>query len=191
MSATVSPLKRLLIEREHARAVHRRPAGIAALFLILGIAVACVAWAINNPRTLPDPSGKVHVHRNLSVAKPQNVSMLPMQRDQEASTVHIESVHPRIVENSANADLTFAICTTNYPRDTSRLMPQLADVCTSIEPVDGVDLTIGSGSVQKLVMTVTPHQAGTVSAEGVEVTYSDSWRHGTQRTGNNVSLHFG
>ena len=127
----------------------------------------------------------------MSVAQPHDIGLLSVNHEQEPATVHLDAVEAHVLENSANADVAFSVCTMDYPRATTGLMPPLADLCTSVVPVKGVDLTIGPGTVQQLVMTVTAHRPGTVLVEGVDVTYSDSWRHGTQRTGKGVSLHFG
>ena len=195
MTAGPSSLDRLVAERERARALYRRPAGIGAVLLIILLGVICAIWGINNPRTLPDVQGQINVQRTLSVAQPRDIGLLSVNQDQEEeqeqATIHLDAVAAHVVENSANADIAFSVCTMEYPRPTRGLMPPLSDLCTSIVPVKGVDLTIGPGAVQQLVMTVTAHRAGNVSVEGVDVSYSDSWRHGTQRTGPSVNLHFG
>lgn len=191
MSTGVAPLRRLLDEREGARAQLRRPAGIGALILVIVLAVISVIWAINNPRAFPEPRGQVEVNHALHVAQPYSVAMLPVDARKGTTTVHLESVRANLVENSAHADLTFFVCTMAYPRKIARLMPLLTDLCTSVVPVSGVDLTIGPEAAQQLLMTVTAQQAGVVSVQGVDITYSYSWRHGTQRSGKSVRLHFG
>ena len=196
MAAGPSSLDRLVEDRERARALYRRPAGLGALLLIAVLAVVSVIWGINNPRSLPDAQGEIDVHRTLSVGQPHDIGVLPVHEDlyqgmTEPATVHLEAVEAHVTEDTANADITFAVCTMGYPRPFSGVLPPLDELCTRVVPVKGVDLTIGNDSVQQLVMTVTAAQAGTVVVRGVEVTYSDGWRHGTQRTGQGFILRFG
>ena len=196
MAAGPSSLDRLVEDRERARALYHRPAGLGALLLIAVLAVVSVIWGINNPRSLPDVHGQITVHRTLSVAHPHDFGVLPVHEDhyqamEKSATVHVKAVAAHVTEDTANADITFSVCMMPYPRPASGPLPPLDELCTRVVPVTGVDLTIGPDSVQQLVMTVTATQPGTVMVKGVDVTYSDGWRHGTQTTGQQVRLYFG
>jgi hypothetical protein len=103
--------------------------------------------------------------------------------------LRIDSLVPRITENSAKATVALLICTRNG--GTLGVGAQeggLADSCTSVLPFTGQqEIDLGFMTAQ-ILLAITPTAPGTVHVEGLDVTYSDGGRAVTTTSGADLTL---
>ena len=101
--------------------------------------------------------------------------------DQEMT---INSITPRVVENSSAANLQLLVCRRNGSR--SGIGSQtggLSNSCESVHPFSGPE-TIDLGFMTaQIVLKVVPHQPGVLHITGFDVSYSQGLRHAHQVTG--------
>lgn len=105
-------------------------------------------------------------------------------------TVSVIGVQPNVLVNTAKATITVVDCTPNLAEGGAIgiVDGRLHHWCTRVAPANGATMNVSGDSPDQLVMTVTPHQAGTVLIRGVHVTYSHGWQRGPEDIGMSIRL---
>jgi hypothetical protein len=97
-------------------------------------------------------------------------------------TVDVVSIEPRIVSNSADADVRLVLCPDGAG-------PATTDApCAGAVPFTGGQVALGYAPGQQLWVVATSHRAGTLVVDGYDVTYRDGMRSGTQHVDGTLTL---
>lgn len=168
----------------------RRGAGVVAAVAVL-VAVVAVTWLWRHPTAFPEVPREVSSSSDQwPVGQPMYVGMTYPFHHREA-TVTLREAEAKILTNTANATVSFGVCTLN-PHEAgiaSVAAPDISRFCESWVSIDGQQLTSDAHSLKQLLMKVTPRQPGDVEIAGAAVTYSQGWQRGTQDIGEHVRLH--
>ncbi|WKN46745.1 hypothetical protein [Nocardioides sp. Arc9.136] len=116
----------------------------------------------------------------------------PIHEDPE--TITVNGVRPRVVTNTADALITFAVC--QRSGEPFIAADGTADrSCDSLADVAGRKVRLAPAATTTIAMTVTPRRAGRVVIRGMDVTYvrgaDHLWQRGTQATGMVVNVKVG
>jgi hypothetical protein len=115
--------------------------------------------------------------------QPVNINMLEVSAHQDPETVVVRSAEPRVMTNTADADITLSYCVAREP--TMSAHGQLSRTCAEIEDVGGQHMRVPGGAT--VMMTVTPHRAGHVVVRGIDIAYARGagrlWQRGHEITG--------
>jgi hypothetical protein len=79
-------------------------------------------------------------------------------------------VRPRVAVDSAAADISILVCTTDAG-------------CIDVTDAQGPRVRLAGAGAARLLVSITPHHAGQVRIDGLDVTYLDTGRRGTEHTG--------
>jgi len=88
-------------------------------------------------------------------------------------TIRLVELRPRIAADTAAAEVTIKVCTTGAG-------------CTAVTAAHGPRLRLSGTGASRVVVSVTPHRAGVVRIDGVDVTYLDAGRRGTEHAGSDL-----
>ena len=87
-------------------------------------------------------------------------------------TIRLVELRPRIEVDSAAAEVTIKLCT--------------GAGCTAVTAAHGPRVRLSGIGASRVVVSVTPHRAGEVRIDGVDVTYLDAGRRGTEHAGSTL-----
>jgi len=151
--------------------------------------VAWLGWTWRHPTAFSEPGGFGHAADHYAVGEAFYADLITAPWG-ASGEVHIDSVEPHVVTNTADAEVDFYVCRLADAAD-GRLGnggQDLADeFCGQLLPAEGgVGLQLDRDARQQLLVKVTLREPGTVRVAGADVTYSDGWQHGTQDTGGEV-----
>lgn len=97
---------------------------------------------------------------------------------------------PRITENSADATVAVIVC--SGPNSSAitggGATYDVSSYCPRLTPFHSGSFTVGDRTTTGLLMTITPHRAGTTHIEGSDVSYWHGLRHGRQQVGYDVVI---
>ncbi|CAN5144047.1 hypothetical protein BH09ACT12_BH09ACT12_08180 [soil metagenome] len=164
-------------------------AGIVVVVALL-TGVSVVAWTWRHPTAFGDAPSEVstsadtwHVDEAIFVGM-----TYPVAEGSVPVTLH--EAEANVVTNTADATITFGICTLTPDKGTigSVRAKGFSTLCTSWLPVADHRLASSTDQPEQLLMKVTPHQPGSVEIAGAAVTYSDGWQRGAQDIGEYLSL---
>jgi len=105
--------------------------------------------------------------------------------------VHLLSVEPNIVENSAIAIVDVVLCTARSQEPLGAVKGSLATWCRTVRAPRGTYQRFRGGSAyghEFLVVVVRTYAPGVVKIHGVRVRYRDGLRVGDEITGTDVTL---
>lgn len=99
-------------------------------------------------------------------------------------SITVVAASPNVVENTAEADVELVLC--QHSGDGQDILGTAAasDIdaaCTALLPVEGT--TFASPTEAQLLVRITPHQAGTVRVEGIDLSYREGIRRASVRSG--------
>jgi hypothetical protein len=120
---------------------------------------------------------------------PVTVDMVQRSVHDGAETVTVNQLSARVVTNTADARISFAVCkgTRFMSADGSA-----SGACKTVTAAEGQTVRLTGGGPETITMTVTPQHAGRVVINGMEVDYTrgsgDWWQHGSQATGPVVKM---
>ena len=87
--------------------------------------------------------------------------------------IRLVELRPRVELDSAAADVTIKLCTPGAG-------------CTAVTAAHGPRVRLSGIGASRVVVSVTPHRAGEVRIDGVDVTYLDAGRRGTEHAGSTL-----
>jgi hypothetical protein len=108
------------------------------------------------------------VHARATAGETREVDARVVAADHDA--IRLVELRPRIEVDSAAAEVTIKLCTTDAG-------------CTAVTAAHGPRVRLSGIGASRVVVSVTPHQAGEVRIDGVDVTYLDAGRRGTEHAG--------
>jgi hypothetical protein len=153
-------------------------------------AASTIAWVWRHPTAFPTVPTEVSASNDQwPVGQTIYVGMTyPFHRGEAAVTIH--AAEANVVENTADATVSFGMCglKPNGGAIGSVRTSDILKYCETWESIDGQRLTSDIGSLEQLLMKVTPRQRGNVEIAGATVTYSQDWQDGTQDIGEHLLL---
>lgn len=172
------------------RRLHPRLVALGAAGVVLAMLLTAVGW-FWHWHTHPDvfsKGGGSSVGALVNLTRQPTVYVgvtFPQIGSDGIATV--DSISPHLTRNTAAAGFGFYICEHGSvgvvrPGDLDENCPDLVPV------VRGTKLDVSEAADQQLVMGVTVHRTGDVQVNGVDITYTHGWQHGTQQTGLVVRL---
>jgi hypothetical protein len=176
-------------QRRHGR--HLALAAVPGVVAVL--VVAGLAWTLRTPPPLwPAPTyGGSDV---LPVGHTLYIDMAVAVRDDsgtgpESYRLRIDSLVPRITENSAKATVAILVCTRNGGTLGVGAQEDGLDAsCTSVLPFTGEqEIDLGFMTAQ-ILLAVTPTVPGTLHVDGLDVTYAQDGRAVTTTSGADLTL---
>jgi hypothetical protein len=166
---------------------------VVAACLLIVAALAVLGWRWRHPTFFPPGTARVSdgVTTHPNVTNWIGLTYPDVSRPQ--AILHIDGVQPRIAYNSADARISFFVCTNIQPPGPAELalgsvQGDVSKYCSDLVPATDVDMPTGRGHFENLVMRVVATQPGKVRVNGIDVRYKSGWQHGTQWTGNGVII---
>lgn len=97
---------------------------------------------------------------------------------------------PRITENSADATVAIMVCSGPRSFDISGGGDtyDVSSYCPRLTSFNSGSFTVGPRGTTGVIMTITPHRAGTTHIDGSDVTYWHGLCHGRQHVGVDVVI---
>ena len=160
----------------------RRRVTVVALALI----VVAVGWRWATDLSVLSDYGNAE-SGPASIAKPVYVDTAMGPAGHSGATtaaLTIDSVSPRIVENTSSSQVVLLVCQRNGSNTAVGFQDgQLSDSCSRLAALrTPADLTLGFTTAQ-VIIQVTAHQPGILHIAGYDVTYHQGLRHGSQHVG--------
>jgi len=164
-------------------------AGVLAISVLLGLVLAYSLWW-SKPNTFPGVGNKFSMKQTVEGLHPITFDMVARSVDDDPETITLSGVRPRVVINTADALITFAVCQRGEPFMSAE--GTAARSCEEITDVDGGQVRLTPAATTTITMTVTPRRAGRVVIRGMDVTYARGsdhlWQRGSQVTGPVVAM---
>lgn len=161
--------------------------GVAtALALALGYSLW---WT--KPNTFSGMGNGFGFEQTTETMHPVTVDMVDRSIRADPETITVSDVFPRVVANTADALITFAVCQVSATPFMSAAGPA-SEACETVTDVEGQEVRLTADGRTTITMTLTPQRRGRVVVEGMEVDYSRGsghlWQRGSQVTGPVVTL---
>ena len=175
--------------RPHLLPTTPRRALVFALVIAAVSGLAALGLHLRQPTAFRETDGWAAGVENRDLDDPLYVGMSYADDDAEG-TITIRSARAHVVENSADADITFYVCAlaplTGIGAIGSSNEQDMRELCDSLVPADGATLRLDAQPMQQVVMAVTLRQPGRVRVDGMDLEYTLGWQAGTQRIGGEV-----
>lgn len=168
----------------------RRLVAVAVLLAVCGV-LGWATWWATHPTWFPNPGGDQGARTVpgralwVSVTFP-NVVKPPV-------TLHLDSVRAHVVSDTSDASVSAFVCT-NRPQFGPGLTvlgtggnAMMRHFCVRRVPAHDVDMTVGRGHPEYLLLEMVPAQPGRLRMDRVDVTY----RKGLQRGSQGLNFKFG
>ena len=111
------------------------------------------------------------VHARATTGESREIDARVVAADDER--LRLLEVRPRVAVDSAAADIGVLVCTTDAG-------------CTDVTDAEGPLVRLAGAGAARLMIAVTAHHAGEVRIDGLDVTYRDAARRGTEHAGSAV-----
>jgi hypothetical protein len=123
---------------------------------------------------------------------PVTIDMVQRSAHAAAETITVNDVSPRIIANTADAVITFAVCSRSGDAPFMSADGLAKRSCETLTEVEGQQVRLTGDATTTITMTVTPRRHGRVVIRGMEVDYSRGsghlWQRGSEATGPVVKL---
>jgi hypothetical protein len=163
----------------------RRKVVTAAVVIALGV-LGYLAW---HWRTHPDTFrgyGNA-MTSTLSPGQRLHVGMTWESLDIEPRAATLHEATPRIVRNTADAEVSFSLCRSEKD-PIGAVRGNLERWCTEVLPIDDAEMTLNAAPRDIVLMTIRPTKPGVVRVRGADLTYTDGWKRGTEHVGSLVTV---
>lgn len=177
-----------------SRVIPRTPLGLLVWLLVLGMvaAVAYVGWLWRHPDVFPEAGGSEKGYRAATPGRAAWFGMVD-PTDRATGTLTIRDVQARDVDDSADSEIEFFVCTIDAAAGIGGIGvvgPRgIEEYCSSLVPADGATIHLDSDTPEQIVASVTLGHGGRVSFAGMDVSYDHGWQSGTEHTGVDVVAH--
>ena len=183
------------------QATHRGRVGVGvrwalvATVIVLGL-LAAVGWSW---RSHPTAFYPYHEELDDDPGSTYELSQGPYRIEvaepgARSGTARIDEVEPVVVTNTADARITFSVCTKVTHRaflSFTGAMEDMTRYCSKVVPLEeGYVRPLGKDTGYLVMMSIDPAHAGTVRVDGVRVTYKYGMQYGTQVVSNPGTVHF-
>lgn len=158
---------------------------------VVGLALAYSSWW-TKPTAFGGVGNGFGFKQATETMHPVTVDMVQRSAHADAETITVNEVSPRIVANTADALITFAVC-----RRSEDALFMAADglakrSCETLTEVEGQQVRLTGEATTTITMTVTPRRPGRVVIRGMEVDYirgsGHVWQRGSEATGPVVKM---
>lgn len=161
------------------------------VFTALGLTLAYSLWW-TKPTTFTGVGNEFGFKQSTETMHPVTVDMVQRSVHAEAETITVNDVEPRVVANTADALITFAVCRQSEDSPFGSADGPAERSCETVHDVEGQQVRLTADATTTITMTVTPQRHGRVVIKGMNVHYArDSghlWQRGTQATGPVVKM---
>jgi hypothetical protein len=121
----------------------------------------------------------------LSVSQRLHVGMTWESLEIEPRPATLHGATPRIVRNTADAEISFSLCRAEKePIGSAR--GSLERWCSEVLPIEDAEMTLNADPRDIFIMTIRPTRPGVVRVRGADLTYTDGWKRGTEHVGSLV-----
>lgn len=101
--------------------------------------------------------------------------------------VTIHHARANVVQDEADSTFELLVCTIRRGQGIvafgSGDQGDTQHYCASLVPAEGATPVLNADPRQQVLLGITPHHAGRVRGDGIELDYSYGWRRGRQLTG--------
>ena len=158
---------------------------------IVGLALAYSSWW-TKPTTFGGVGNEFGFKQTTETLHPVTIDMVQRSAHADAETITVHDVSPRIITNTADALITFAVC-----RRSGDSLFMAADglakrSCETLTEVEGQQVRLTGDAITTITMTVAPRRHGRVVIRGMEVDHTRGpdrlWQRGREATGPVVKL---
>lgn len=173
--------------QSHARRLSRRGWIVPGLVVLtaLGLALAYSLWW-TNPTAFTSVGNAFGFKQTTETMHPVTVDMVQRSVHADTETITLNHVSARVVTNTADARITFAVCQREGTPFMSANGPATRS-CETVTEVEGQQVRLTAGATATITMTVAPQRRGRVVIGGMEVDYTRGadhlWQRGSQATG--------
>jgi hypothetical protein len=169
-------------------AEHRQILRLAVIVVVLVVVVGLGGWGVwwlRHPTVFANAYGDadsahVLVHQTALAVTEFSPGV------GRVSSVHIDALKPRVVQNTSGGTIRFELCTLLPGGAAVGLdiggLSRLGRYCGAMTPAVGAEFSLVKES-QELVMLYTPARSGRIRIAGVDMTYRAGWQKGTERVG--------
>ena len=169
------------------RWIQRRAWLLAVAGAVL-LALGSTTWWVTHPDVFDDAGGFAITTVAEKVDRAYYAGIVVPPSNQDRRELELRSATPVVVKDTAAAEVEVYLCEVDPAQGAVGVGAQRrepTDVCSTFEPVtDGTGLVVGEGEPrQQLVLMVRGTQPGVVKVRGVEISYRDGLRRGTEVTG--------
>lgn len=184
--STVSPQSR-------ARRLPGRGWIVAGLVVLtaLGLTLAYSLWW-TKPTTFTAVGNGHGFKQTAETMHPVTIDMIQRSVHADAETITLNDVDPRVVTNTAEALITFAVCRRSEESPFMAADGPAKRSCETVDEVEGQQVRLTADATTTITMTVAPQRHGRVVINGMKVNYTrDSghlWQRGSQATGPVVKM---
>ena len=158
---------------------------------ILGLVLAYSLWW-TKPTTFAGVGNGFGFRQTTETMHPVTVDMVQRSVHADAETITLNDVSPRVVTNTADALITFAVCRQSEESPFMSADGPARRSCENVTEVEGQQVRLAADATTTITMTVAAQRHGRVVIEGMEVSYTrDSdhlWQRGSQATGPVVKM---
>lgn len=170
----------------------RRPVLRVAIPVVLVTALGVGGWWATHPDVFDDAGGFGMKTTDRSVGQTMYFGIVSTSIRDERHELDLRAATPVVSKNTAEAELEVYLCETTPESEYGEVGSQVekpTNICRVFEPVtDGTRLLTGEGEPHhQLVLGVRATQPGVLKVRGIEVSYRDGLRRGTQVTGGHVT----
>jgi hypothetical protein len=153
---------------------------------IVGLALVYSLWW-SKPTAFGGVGNGFGFEQTTGTMHPVTVDMVQRPANNDAELITVNDVRPRVVANTADALITFAVC-----RRSEDSLFMSADglakrSCESLTEVEGRQVRLSGNATTTITMTVVPRRHGRVVIRGMEVDYirgsGHLWQRGSEATG--------
>jgi len=166
-----------------------RRALVCAVVIAALSGLAALGLHLRQPTAFHNAGGGVIGVENRGLDDPLYVGMSYEQDDAEG-TITIQSARANVVQDSADADVTFYVCSiaplAGVGAIGSSNEEDMHELCSSLVPAEGATLRLHAIPMQQVVMAITLRRPGLVRVDGMDLDYTLGWQAGTQRIGGEV-----
>ena len=154
--------------------------------LVLGLGLAYSLWW-TKPSTFTAVGNGLSMRQTAPDLHPVTFDMVQRSIDEAPETITLHEVRARIVANSADARITFAVCQRSGEPFMAVAGGTAGRSCETVTDVAGRQVRLTPAATSTITLTVTPQRTGRVVIRGMDVTYARGadhlWQRGTQATG--------
>jgi hypothetical protein len=111
------------------------------------------------------------VHAKATVGATREIDARVVAADHGA--IRLVELRPRIAADSAAAEVTVTVCTTGAG-------------CTAVTATHEPRVWLSGSGASRVIVSVRPQRSGEVRIDGVDVTYLDAGRRGTEHAGSDL-----
>lgn len=159
--------------------------GVIVVAALVGLAsVAAGVWWLTHPTWFSDFGAEEGVVS--TPGRPVWVGVTFPDVSAPPITVHLDSVAPHVVSDTSGATVTSFVCT-NRPFTGPGITvlgsggtAMMRDSCAHLARARDVDMTVGRGHPEYLLLKMVPAHLGHLRIDRVGLTYGKGLQHGTQ-----------